>query len=105
MRALIAASGGSNTNSISLANIKQGSAIVTGNVDPTATSGTSSSSSQFNGMLTALASGFTIGGMQITGSSMTVVGGFVPASATTDSLGLILGICIPIGILSNFYLI
>ena len=91
------------TNGITLNSITAGSVILEGNVAPEAASGTAESGTQLEGLRTAL-QGTEIEGMPVGSSSILVEQGVagVDESGNKNMLPIILGICIPIGVLSNF---
>jgi hypothetical protein len=106
LRAIVAFLGSSNTNSFSMDSCKSGSTNLIMSGDPAGGAGSTQASAQFAALSAALAAGGTIAGISVLSSSVSVVGGTVPAPyGSTTNLGLILGICIPIGIISKSYLI
>jgi hypothetical protein len=104
LQALANAFGAPNIDSITMNSIVTGSVVVGGAASPNGNSGSSQSTTEFNGLQNALAANGNIAGMPITSSSTQVVGGTLSPSAS-NNLGLILGICIPIGVLRNLLLI
>lgn len=87
-------------NGITLNSITAGSVILEGNVAPEAASGTAESGSQLEGLRTALQAA-EIEGMPVGSSSIMVEQGVagVEESSGKNMLPIILGICIPIGVL------
>jgi hypothetical protein len=55
---------------------------------------------QYNNLAAALAQNLYVGNMQIAGSSLEVQNGSLGSESSSTAIGLILGICIPVGILS-----
>jgi hypothetical protein len=90
-------------NGITLNNITAGSVILEGNVAPEAASGTADAGNQLQGFQTAL-QGAEIEGMPVGSSSIIVEDGVAgdESSNSKNMLPIILGICIPIGVLGNF---
>ncbi len=100
LSALTSAIGGSNSNVITITGITSGSVLVTGGAGPAAGSGTKQSNQQFSSLDATLSVNNQIAGMPIGESSVVVVGGTIDYSEV--NLALILGICIPVGVLRNF---
>lgn len=88
------------TNAITITSITPGSVVVEGGVGPTASSGTKLANQQFSSLDATLSRNNQIAGMPIGDSSVTVNGGIIDYKEV--NLALILGICIPVGILRNF---
>ncbi len=93
-----------NIDSITMNSIVSGSIMITAAASPPANSGSSQSRSQFNGLQGAIAANGNIAGMPITSSAAQVVGGSL-SPAQSSNLALILGICIPVGVLCNYFII
>ena len=100
LSALTAAIGAGTPNAITITGITPGSVVVTGGAGPAAGSGTKQSNQQFSSLDATLSVSNQIAGMPIGESSVTVVGGTIDFSEV--NLALILGICIPVGILRKF---
>jgi hypothetical protein len=90
------------TDSVTVFSITFGSVVTSGAAQPSATSGTKDANSQYSSLDATLAENNEIAGMTIVDSSVTVVGGSVDYNDV--DLALILGICIPVGILRNFFI-
>jgi hypothetical protein len=90
-------------NGITLNNITAGSVILEGNVAPEAASGTAEAGTQLQGFQTAL-QGAEIEGMAVGSSSIIVEEGVAgdESSNAKNMLPIILGICIPIGVLGKY---
>ena len=100
IQALSSAIGTSDSSIVSIAAITFGSVIINGGLAPTTSSGTIESNLQYSDFQSALSQNSNIAGMSITSSSIEVEGGSINYDKV--DLGLILGICIPVGVLSNF---
>lgn len=98
--ALTSSIGRSNPNSITILGITSGSVLVQGGAGPSGTSGSKQSNQQFSSLTASLSTNSQIAGMSVGSSSVTVVGGSIDYNST--NLALILGICIPVGVLRNF---
>lgn len=101
LTALTNAINGVNSNAITISSIILGSVVVAGQAAPTGASGTQTSNQQYSSLDSSLAANNQLAGMQIISSTVTVVGGSIDYS--TVNLALILGICIPVGVLSNIF--
>ncbi len=99
--ALSNAIGNSNPNAITILAITGGSVVVQGGAGPTGGSGSEQANSEYSSLDSALSKNNNIAGMPIGESSVSVVGGSVDFKKV--NLALILGICIPVGVLCNFY--
>lgn len=99
--ALAQSMGVSNPNVISINGITFGSVIVAGAAAPTKSSATQSVSQQYNSFDATLSTNSNIAGMKVGSSSITIIGGTIEYD--TVNLALILGICIPVGVLRNFF--
>ena len=101
--------GTTNINDISMSSIRNGSIIAEGNASLTAQSVQSNASLNYTytNFSDLLAQGSTIAGMQVMQSMITVNGGTIPDaddggnSSSGPNLALILGICIPVGLIRN----
>lgn len=96
--------GNNNVNVVTMNGINSGSVIANGNVTTTVSSNSNQATNQYNSLQNTFLSGNSIGGMPITSSSLSVNGGSIIQPSTGPNLALILGITIPLGILSNFYI-
>lgn len=75
---------------------------MSGSGDPSQSSASDPTAiNSFNSLMSQLASGNSLGGMPIGSSSVNVLGGSIAPSgdSSSNSLGLILGITIPLGLL------
>lgn len=104
LQALANAFGAPNIDSITMNAITTGSVVIGGAASPNGNSGSSQATTEFNGLQTGIAANGNIAGMPITSSSTQVIGGTL-SPTQSNNLGLILGICIPIGVLRNWFLI
>ena len=78
--------------------------IIDGAFAPSAQSGTAAANSQFQSFQSALSVNSNIAGMSIISSSVYVAGGTINYESSSN-IGIILGICIPIGVISIFFII
>ncbi len=101
--ALANSTGTYNPNAITINSITFGSVIINGAFAPSAQSGTSAANSQFQSFQSALSTNSSIGGMSILSSSVQVAGGTIIVDSSSSSIGIILGVCIPVAVISNFY--
>ena len=85
-------------NVTTITSIASGSVIVKGNVTTLAQSNSNEASTDFNN-LNSLLSGSEIAGMPITSSYTEANGGEIPSSNSGPNLAIILGVCIPVGII------
>jgi hypothetical protein len=99
--ALTGAIKGSNPNTITILSVAEGSVLVAGGAGPTGGSGTQQANNEYSSLDSALSTNSQIAGMTIGQSAVTVVGGTVDYKKV--NLALILGICIPVGVLCNFF--
>ena len=102
---LEAIAGSQQTNQINittLLNITEGSVVVKGNITTSTTSDSNEASVQFENLTSVLSAG-SIAGMDIIRSDISPNGGTVP-SDSGPNLALILGICIPLAVISNLFL-
>lgn len=90
-----------NIQAVSITSITSGSVYVSGNLTTTATSQSNDATSQYNN-LQSLFSQSSIAGMPILNSNIYVNNGSINQSSSGPNLALILGICIPIGIIGTF---
>lgn len=97
--------GSSNTTDIiTLDSIRFGSVILSGSADPYQNSGDPNSAIYFQNLANAISANNQLGGLIIGSSSVSVTGGSITSNESSNSsLGLILGISIPLGVLCNFY--
>lgn len=98
--ALAQALGSTETNIVTIFSISFGSVVVQGAVNPSAGSATKSANNQYSSLYATVAKNNNIAGMAIVDSSVTVNGGSIDYDDV--DLALILGICIPVGILCTF---
>lgn len=84
-------------NAITILSITPGSVVVLGGAGPSAMSGTKQANEQFSNLEATLSSNNVIANMFIGESSVIVIGGSIDYKDL--NLGLILGICIPVGVL------
>lgn len=101
IQALTSAIKSSNFDTITILGITQGSVVVEGGAGPAGGSGTQQAYNEYSSLDAALSANTQIAGMTIGQSSVTVVGGTVDYKKV--NLALILGICIPVGVLCNFF--
>lgn len=87
------------SESITISTISFGSVIVGGSGDPNSDSGSSQSAQDFANIAAILGVNGNIAGMSIASSTISTTGGTLGSTETNSSLGLILGICIPVGLL------
>ncbi len=88
-------------NAITITSITSGSVVVAGGAGPSGASGTKTANQQFSSLDATLSANNQIAGMPIGESSVTVVGGSIDYKEV--NLALILGICIPVGVLRTFF--
>ena len=88
-----------NTNSINIISITTGSVIVNGQAAPSAPTGTQQANNQFNTFANALAQNNNIAGMSVSSSTVTVTGGSIDFDTGSNHLAVILGVCIPVGVI------
>lgn len=100
LNALTNSINGPNSNIITITTITTGSVIVTGQAAPAGASSSKQVNQEYNSFDASLATNNQLAGMTVGGSTVTVVGGTVDYSEI--NLALILGICIPVAVLSNF---
>ena len=91
----------SQINVTTLTSITSGSVIIKGNVTTLAKSNSNEASTQFNSLNSVLSSGSDIANMPITASDVEANGGEIPSSSSGPNLAIILGVCIPLGIIST----
>lgn len=100
LTALTNAIGAITPNAITITAITPGSVVVAGGAGPNGVSGTKQANQQFSSLDATLSANNQIANMPIGESSVTVVGGSIDYKEV--NLALILGICIPVGILRTF---
>jgi hypothetical protein len=88
-----------NSNAINILSITSGSVIVNGQAAPSAPTGTQASNNQFNSFANALAQNNNIAGMSVSSSTVTVTGGSIDFDTGSNHLAVILGVCIPVGVI------
>lgn len=86
-------------NAINILSITTGSVIVNGQAAPSAPTGTQTANNQFNSFANALAQNNNIAGMPVTSSTVTVTGGSIDYDTGSNHLAVILGVCIPVGVI------
>ena len=92
---------GSDNNAITCDKITEGSVDLVGSAAPTGAEGSSEAAEQLKGLDDLLKSG-GFAGMTVGEASITTLEGSVVAlPQSSQTLAIILGICIPIGVLSN----
>lgn len=86
---------------ITMQNITSGSVVVVGNVSTNQQSNSNGAQTQFNNIQSALNNGSSIAGMQIISSNVQPIGGTLPDdnSSYNTELAIILGVCIPLGVI------
>jgi hypothetical protein len=108
IEAFAAALGVADSNAITITSITEGSVDLDGNAAPTGAPGSSEAGSQLVG-LTALIKSGNIAGMDVGSSTIIVEDGTVAEIPVEEEksnvLAIVLGICIPIAVLSNFLFI
>lgn len=94
-------SSNANINLVSVNSIEQGSTVVNSQIITNADSGSSEADNQFTSLDSLTSEGQSIAGMQVEKSSLTVNGGSADdeSGGSSVNLGLILGICIPVGVI------
>lgn len=100
-----AALGVTDTNAITINLIAEGSVNLDGSAAPSAAAGSSQAASQFASLSNLINSG-NVAGMSVGASSLIVQDGAVgslPEESKVNVLAIVLGICIPIGVLSNLF--
>lgn len=98
---------GGNINLVSVNSITQGSTILNAQIITDANSGSNLADQQFTALQQLTESGSSIAGMNVESSQLSVNGGTAVPDETGSStnLGLILGICIPVGVLRTYFFI
>ena len=89
-------------NVTTLTAIETGSVIVQGNVSTLAQSNSNEAETQFNELSNLLTNGGSIVNMPIISSTVDANGGVIPSSSSGPNLAIILGICIPVGVICKF---
>lgn len=91
------------TNAITCNSIKEGSVDLEGSAAPSADPGSAEAADQLQALNDVIKSG-EIAGMSVAESQLVVEEGSVGSSTSKDNVvGIVLGICIPIGVLRNFF--
>lgn len=109
IESLAGAMGITDTNAITVEGIREGSVIADISAAPTGAPGSAEASQQLSMLNNLLKSG-NIAGMKVAELSITVDGTSEPLAqlpseeeSKTNVLAIVLGICIPIGVLSNYF--
>lgn len=99
LNALTGAVQSNNYNSLTISTIQSGSVIVNGNANTGAQSDSNEATQQFNNLNSVLSTGGSIAGMPVQSSTVSVNGGSIVQPTSGPNLALILGICIPVGVI------
>lgn len=103
LNALTGAVQSNNYNSLTISTIQSGSVIVNGNANTGAQSDSNEATQQFNNLNSVLSTGGSIAGMPVQSSTVSVNGGSIVQPTSGPNLALILGICIPVGVICIKY--
>lgn len=91
-----------NVNSITVNSIIQGSTIADVQLTTNAESGSNEASNEYSDLSNSVSSGGDIAGMSIESSEVSVNGGEILEESYSPNLALILGICIPAGVIRTY---